>query len=249
MENQALKAKNQGLSAELRICTTELQTLKAKAQALESNILVFTTNARVWETENEVLKKEITMLRAKHERDLKIREPLLQVGIAVRRRFIEHTMSAIKDHLQPVSITIKKGNEAFYHGNYLADSSLFTLEILKSTQQKENFKSMYSVFPGSLELASKPQPALVIQISSHRATMRSYRMQLDDDHVPGFQALWEEIKRKRDKIKSQLNNGHYSTHSAGSSAYDQDPELQELHRQVVDLVDRAIRQRTGGRRN
>jgi len=80
---------------------------------------------------------------------LRTREPLFKVGVATRRRFLEHCKRA-RHNGQWVGLfgevdmaIIEAGNEAAHRGDIAADAAMFTLKVINNQDYKEPFQKIY----------------------------------------------------------------------------------------------------------
>jgi len=193
------------------------------------------------------LERELGKAKASHEINLKYREPLLQVGIATRRRFLESTKryrinpgDYIGVHgARAVPRLIEQGNDAAHRGNFLADTALFELGLLKLKASEDHFQKIYGVAPKNYD--RKFLIPKVTEIVNMRGTMAScyswtfYTVDGSDDRR--FEELekicWKILDAIRDECKSL---------EEGIVAFDTNPQVQKAYKELRVITEGIVKE-------
>lgn len=111
------------------------------------------------------------------EERIRLQEPLVKVGVAVRRRFIEQAKIFWSQNNpssdEPDQSAIAAGNQAAHGGNVLADAAMFELELLDVDQHQSHFQRLYDI-PWYDCLLSPPWNASTLTMKNFYGTMASY---------------------------------------------------------------------------
>jgi hypothetical protein len=170
------------------------ETKKAKADKVESELALEGKTAELGIATTKISSLEET---------LKIQKPLFDVGVKVRRGFLQSVKRVwangqyITTH-PPLDVNlIWDKNEAVHRGNYTADKSLFDLKILKTTKEKADFIYAYQIaenhdlseHPGRLELVNCHGTLMAcgfLTAYTHSKTEDERAMKCFDDCKPLF---------------------------------------------------------------
>lgn len=185
----ALSASQTALFASETALSASETALSAFDTALSTSVAeLVSVTAKLQESDEEL------KLRADQQRPFNDREPLFQVGVAVRRYFFEQTRLNTQndDAASPdpaASAIIMAGKRAILRGNYAADSALFHLGILSSPADLEHFKYIYTILPNTLVENQIIHSRLIQTIFDHKGTFRRYQMPED----PYFEVISGQI--------------------------------------------------------
>jgi hypothetical protein len=179
-----------------------------------------------------------------HQYRTKLREPLVQVGVATRRRFLEMSKrwERIVDGVvlrgNPDEALIRVGNKAAHCGNALADLSLFNLGHVKDEEKTE----VWEIFEAFYSLRSDVAHNLSLhtkwnEISNMRATLVGSKawspFTFDKRAEDRFMVLLKRCESKRDSYVSNKTTWERE----GMAAFDQDVEVERYCVEMRTLVE------------
>ena len=189
-------------------------------------------------------------MKAAHEEALKTREPLVQVGIAIRRRFLESVKREKRGSSGSSSSTggdevlVERGNRAAHCGNIAADSAMFALGILTTIENIERFRDFYRVRPKIY--SGKCWPTRVEEIHNMRGTVESCRPRVQNSslsqdlrdrfHTHEFKAfvIFQRYRggRKLTDPSVKQDIGH---------SLDADPEVQQACAEMQKITEEMVK--------
>jgi hypothetical protein len=181
---------------------------------------------------------------------LKIREPLVQVGIAIRRRFLESVKREQQGSNGSSSSTggdevlIDRGNRAAHRGNIAADSAMFALGVLTTVENIERFVDIYK-FPPKVYIG-KCLPTWVEEIMNMGGTIESCRPRVQNSTL--FQDLRDRFytyDRKAVVILQRCLGGRRLTDPSLKQEVDHlldaDPEAQQACAEMQKITEDMVK--------
>ena len=130
------------------------------------------------ELRTRVLDLEKDLKEANEDRERT--KPLLEVGIAIRLRFLEQSRQTlqIEEGGDINQLSIREGNQAAHSGNGAADAALFTVGILKENLESGEKSGLAKAFKGLYE--NMPEyffkwPELLRRVADSQVTMRVFK--------------------------------------------------------------------------
>ena len=201
------------------------------------------------EKENSALESEKKALKGQ----MKLQEPLVQTGALVRRRFLDQEKERC-DYGHTVDSIIETGNRAAHEGDLKADIALFRLGFLKAPPgwlTKDEGPSWFQrAFTRTFHDIYGFEPLLNVSLSSKEteiinmvATMACC---LSDDERKvvekvTWKADWKRIKILFNEGCSIFSQIEGQLLEVVQLAFDSHPQVDEICKEMRDIVDRTVR--------
>lgn len=137
--------KNRNLAAMLTESETIISSLEGRSEKAEHNLKW----AKIYREEDRAVQKEVV---AGLEQKLKDIQPLVDIGVAIRLRFLEQAREVLYGlrRAEMDNFTIQSGNIAAHRANSIQDVALFKCKLIDPEYRSEmwdTFKQLYKVTP------------------------------------------------------------------------------------------------------
>jgi hypothetical protein len=236
------------------------KNLRTTISRLPSSIETFKNMLKAEQEVNAALIDEMEARKRIAKDELKMREPLVQIGVKIRRRFLEHgkqqfingtymDVGGIED--QEI---IEAGNRAAHHANIAADTSLYRLGFLdvESRKDQQLYASIYwnkywNILPldsRSMEWAMDSKKRAEMVDMNYTWDFLAGCKNRNVEELGGF----EEFKR----LEWETNAIWEDFAAVGSSdaewaaAFDMDPTIEGIVQETRVIFDEMVNQ-SGGR--
>lgn len=226
---------------------------KVKSQVTVKNHDINNLNARIGNSMTTINNLQFSILDKQNEilklqREQQDKEPLVEIGVAIRTRFLEHSrinprfgIASREDLMQS---TIDKGNSAAHCGNILADLALFKAGLI-GDEYETVFNNMYLRAPGSVTQTIGPSSHLFTQVTENCATISA-------GEGLNSSAYLQEVRPRAFNIVDRIVDTYNEMANNGSLIdFEHDTEVQRLAQELEELKDDIVlsnRQRGRGRR-
>jgi len=159
---------------EMKLQGMEIECLKDRCATLYGMYADKTLEGESWKESYDNLNIDLREMKEKHELELRKQKPLLLVGVAIRKRFLEQARPLLPPYVSPMEdesscensrvwgdgdkAIINLGNAAAHSGNLDADAALFTCGFVDEEKYVgHNIDLIYGeLFEAIYQLKPKP---------------------------------------------------------------------------------------------
>jgi hypothetical protein len=200
--------------------------------------------------ENMDQKGELQKLNQK----LQLQEPLLKVGVNIRRRFLEKAKMK-RGFGNPVESIVEAGNTAAHRGNIFADSALFALGVLRSTDSvsraggsteiEDNYRSLGRDLYGVDVMLSSSNSTKKAEIFNLSATITSCSTMKPGEYntTDVRHRRFHELAARCAKLERAIEEGscgQFESRQKYLDAFDSCPEIDEYLQEMRDIAEHVV---------
>jgi hypothetical protein len=233
---------------EMKLQGMEIECLKDRCATLYGMYADKTLEGDSWKESYDNLNIDLREMKEKHQLELRKQKPLLLVGVAIRKRFLEQARPLLPPYVSPMEdessrvwgdgdkAIINLGNAAAHSGNLDADAALFTCGFVDEEKYVgHNIELVYGeLFEAIYQLKPKPSSKFAPYLRRMRSLEATILTTNIDEGICGPSARAEELKTlaklaRRVRMEEDAYENEPSRHL--------DKQLREAQQATTDFVE------------
>jgi hypothetical protein len=233
---------------EMKLQGMEIECLKDRCATLYGMYADKTLEGDSWKESYDNLNIDLREMKEKHQLELRKQKPLLLVGVAIRKRFLEQARPLLPPYVSPMEdessrvwgdgdkAIINLGNAAAHSGNLDADAALFTCGFVDEEKYVgHNIELVYGeLFEAIYQLKPKPSSKFAPYLRRMRSLEATILTTNIDEDICGPSARAEELKTlaklaRRVRMEEDAYENEPSRHL--------DKQLREAQQATTDFVE------------